>query len=88
MLTKLFLKIWLLSVSFEKLTSRNLWGNQSQHFKRSTVIGPPPHQFIEVNFSKLMDSNQIFRNNFVSIHCHLGEIACQVIGCKFFWDDT
>ena len=25
---------------FEKFTSINLWTDQSQHFKRSTVIGP------------------------------------------------
>ena len=31
----------LLSVNFEKFTSVNLWTDQSQHFKRSTVIGPP-----------------------------------------------
>ena len=33
--TKQFLKIWLLSVNFEKFTSINLWGT-SQHFKRLT----------------------------------------------------
>ena len=27
-----------------------------------------PHNFIQVNFSKLTDSNQIFRNNIVCIH--------------------
>ena len=42
------------------------------------------HKFIEVNFSKLTDCNQIFRNEFVSIHYHLGEISCQIIECKFF----
>ena len=50
---KPILKIWLLSVNFEKFTPINLWMDQSQHFKRSTVIG----NFIEVNFSKLTDSN-------------------------------
>ena len=40
MKTKSFLKIWLLSVNFEKFTSINLSRDQSQHFKRSTVIGP------------------------------------------------
>ena len=49
MLTKPILKIWLLSVNFEKFTSITFCGDQSQLFKRSTVIG----QFIEVSFSKL-----------------------------------
>ena len=75
MLTKSIVKIWLLSVNFEKFTSINLWTDQSQHFKRSTVIGPSVHKFIEVNFSKLTDSNQIFRIDFVSIHRHFGEIS-------------
>ena len=43
------------------------------------------HNFIEVNFSKLTDSNQIFRIDFVNIHYHLGEISCQIIECKFLW---
>ena len=41
--------------------------------------------FIEVNFSKLTDNNQIFRNSFVGIHYHLGEISCQIIERKFCW---
>ena len=40
MLSKSILKILLLSFDFEKFTSMNLWTDQSQHFKRSTVIGP------------------------------------------------
>ena len=43
------------------------------------------HKFIEVNFSKLTDSNQIFRNHFVGIYYHLGEISTQVNECKIFW---
>ena len=31
-----------------------------------------------------MDSNQIFRNDFVSIHYHLGDISSQIIKCNFF----
>ena len=38
-----------------------------------------PHKFIEANFSKLTDSNEIFRIDFVGIHYHLGEISCQII---------
>ena len=37
------------------------------------------HKFIEVNFSKLTDSNQIFRIDLVCIHYHLCEISCQII---------
>ena len=39
------------------------------------------HNLIEVNFSKLTDSNIIFTIDFVSIHYHIGEI----IECKIFW---
>ena len=42
------------------------------------------HKFIEGNFSKLKDSNQIFRIDFVRIHYHLGEISRQIIECNFF----
>ena len=45
------MKIWLLSVNFEKFTS--------------LTYGRSVHKFIEVNFSKLTDSNQIFRNDLV-----------------------
>ena len=41
------------------------------------------HKFIEVNFSKLTDNTQIFRNDFDCIHYHLCKIS-QIIGCKFF----
>ena len=47
--TKTFLKIWLLSVNFQKFTSIDQWSNQSQPFKHATVIGC----CIEVNFWKL-----------------------------------
>ena len=40
------------------------------------------HKFIEVNFSKLTDSNQIFRIDFLCIHYHLCEISSQIIECK------
>ena len=39
---------------------------------------------LDVNFSKLMDSNQILRIDFVCIHYHLWEMSCQIIGCKIF----
>ena len=41
------------------------------------------HKFIEVNFSKLTDSNGIFRIDFVGIHYHPGEISCQKCSAKF-----
>ena len=43
-----------------------------------------PHKFIEKNFSKLTDSSQIFRINFVYIHYHLCKISPQIIDCKIF----
>ena len=58
-----FLKIWLLSVNYEKFTFINLWSNQSQLHVWRFVIGWLFRRFIEVNFSKLTDSNQIFRTD-------------------------
>ena len=43
-----------------------------------------PHKSIEVNFSKLMDSQQIFRIVFVSNHYHLCEISSHIIECNIF----
>ena len=40
------------------------------------------HKFIEVNFSKLTDNSQIFRNDFDCIHYHLCKISSQIIECK------
>ena len=78
MLTKSILKIWwLLSVNFEKFTSINLW--TSRNFKRWTV-----YEFIKVNFSKLTNNNQIFRNDFDYIHYHLCKILSQIIEWTFF----
>ena len=37
------------------------------------------HRFKEVNFSKLTDSNQIFRNDFIDLHYHLCKISPQII---------
>ena len=42
------------------------------------------HRFIEVNFSKLTDSNKIFRNDFVGFHYHLCKISSQIIECIIF----
>ena len=43
--------------------------------KRLKCCDWSPDNFIGVNFSKLTDSDQIFRIDFVSIHYHLGEIS-------------
>ena len=43
------------------------------------------HKLIEGNFSKLTDSNQIFRIDFVSINYHLCGISCEIIVWKIFW---
>ena len=42
------------------------------------------NRFIEVNFSKLTESNQIFRNDFVGLHYHLCKISLQIIDCISF----
>ena len=41
-------------------------------------------KFIEVNFLKLTDNNQIFRNDFYCIHYHLRKISSQIIKCKMY----
>ena len=43
------------------------------------------HRFIEVNFSKLTDSNQIFRNDFVCLHYHHCDISSQIIEFVIFY---
>ena len=42
------------------------------------------HRFIEVNFSKSTNSNQIFRNNFVCLYYYLCKISTQINECIFF----
>ena len=59
--------------------------NHSRAFEVLWLV--PIDNFIEVNFSKLTDSNQIFRNDFVWIHYHLGKIS-QIIECKIFVAQT
>ena len=39
------------------------------------------HRFIEVNFSKLTDSNQIFKDYFICLHYHL----CKIVGPVAVW---
>ena len=39
--------------------------------------------FINVNFSKLTDNNQIFRNDFDCIHYHLCKFSTQIVS-EFF----
>ena len=66
----------LFSVNFDEIfMSINLWGGPItvEHLKYSNIF---PHKFIEVNLSKLMNSNQIFRIDFICIHYHLCEISC------------
>ena len=61
MLTKSILKIRLLFVNFEKFTSI-ITAFQTLDCDWA------PYKFIEVNFPKLTDSNQIFRIDFVFIN--------------------
>ena len=44
-------------------------------------------QYIDVNFSKLTDCNQVFRNNFLCIHYLISKISTQIIKCKNFAPD-
>ena len=89
MLTKSILKIWLLSVLSEIHLNKLMGTDQSQHFKYVTVrniIDPSMiHKLIEMNFSKLTDDSQIFRNDFdciyyiTSVKYHL-----KLLSAKFF----
>ena len=42
------------------------------------------HRFIEVNFSKWTESNQIFTNDFVCLYYHIFKISSQINERKFF----
>ena len=42
------------------------------------------HRFIEVYFSKLTKSNQIFLNDFEGLHYHLRKNSSQIIECIIF----
>ena len=79
MLTKSILKIWFLSVNIEKFELID----GPITVERLKCCDWSVHKFTEVNFSKLTDSNQIFRIHFVSIHCHLGEFSRSIIKCNF-----
>ena len=81
MQTKTIIKIWLLSVNFEKLTSISLWGGKITALQ-TLDCDWSVHKFIEVNISELTDSNQILRNYFVCIHYHICEISSQITECK------
>ena len=84
MQTKAFLKILLLSINFQKFNSMNLASDQSQQFKRSTMIGPSIfNKFIEVNISKLTHSKQFFGIDSVCINYHHCKIS-YIIECKIF----
>ena len=42
------------------------------------------NRFMQVNFSKLTDSNQIFRNDLVCLHYHLCKVS-SIIECIIFY---
>ena len=42
------------------------------------------HSFIEVNSSKLTDSNQIVRDDFIGFDYHLCKITSRIIECVIF----
>ena len=42
------------------------------------------HKFIDVNFSKITDNQQILRNDFDCIHYQLCKISSKIIDCKDF----
>ena len=64
----------LLSVNFDKFNNVNEEHDQSQsNIRRAVTCDWSRTSFIESNFSKLTDSNQIFRNDFVCITYHICE---------------
>ena len=90
MLTKSILKIWLLSVNFKEIrlyifTEFTLFIYLTNHSQAFEVLCDwSSHKFIEVNFSSITDSNQIFRNDFVCNHYDLFKMSSQIIECKIF----
>ena len=78
-----FLNIWLLSVNFENFTSYTfIWAPLAveclQHCDCSL------DKFIEVKFSKLTESNQIFRNDLNSIHYHFCKTPGEETQCFIY----
>ena len=78
MLTKSILKVWLLSVNFEKnhrykLSDGPITALQTLDCDWSV------NKFIEVNLLKLTGNNQIFSNDFDCTHYHLCKILSQII---------
>ena len=47
--------------------------------KFSTEIGSATDIYVEIIFLLLMDSNQIFRNDFVIIQYHICKISAQLV---------
>ena len=62
MLTKSILKIWLLSVNFEKFASINLWGDQPWTALQMLDCDWSPQKLILVNISKLKDIDKKFQD--------------------------
>ena len=87
MKTKSFLKVWLLCVNFENFTSINEDRDQSQSSARIEGCDWPRSSFIELNFSKLTNGNQIIRNYFVCILYNLCKMLSPIIECMFFIRD-
>ena len=63
--------------NFIKSLAANMWGKQ-QNSVCNNRIGSLD-KFTEVYLSKLADSNQIFRNDFVCIYYYLCKISAQII---------
>ena len=72
-----------MSVNFEKFTSTNEDSDKIT-VERLEGCDWSRSSFKEVNFSKLKNSNQIFRNDFVCIHYPPGEMSAKIIKWNFF----
>ena len=76
--------------TFDRKTLRTIFFSKNTiymfclyHFSVECIIDknylPPYGSLMEMNFSKLTDTNQILRNDFVCIHYHLCKISVQII---------
>ena len=80
--------IWLAVTSsnavFLRRIAESSQPNMSQTALQTIGCDRSVHKFIEVDFSKLTDNDQIFRNDFDYIHYHLCKISFQIIEFKIF----
>ena len=78
-----FLKIWLLSVNFEKFTSIIEYSDQSQSSVWTSVIDWSRSYFYRGKFLKANGQQVLFRNDFVLIHMISVKLQLKLLGATF-----